>query len=58
MYVPWTREIDVVCIILNFLVKLAAYPDIGVTMDIVVIDVPDRWGMCWVKLLLLNLPSI
>ena len=40
-----SREIDVVCIILNFLVKLAAYPDIGVTMDIVVINVPDRWRM-------------
>ena len=36
-----SREIDVVGIILNFPVKLAAYPDIGVTMDIVVIDVPD-----------------
>ena len=36
------REIDVVGIILNSLVKLAAYLDIGVTMDIVVIDVPDR----------------
>ena len=40
-----SREIDVVGIILNFRVKLAAYPNIGVTMDIVVIDVPDRWGM-------------
>ena len=40
-----SREIDVVGIILNFPVKLAAYPDIGVTMDIVVIDVPNRWGM-------------
>ena len=28
-----SREIDVVGIILNFPVKLAAYPDIGVTMD-------------------------
>ena len=43
---PWTlREIDVVGIILNFPVKLVAYPDIGVTMDIVVIDVPDILGM-------------
>ena len=40
-----SREIDFVGMILNFLVKLAAYPNIGVTMDIVVIDVPDRWGM-------------
>ena len=39
-----SREIDVVGIILNFLVKLAVYRDIGVTMDIVVIDVPDKWG--------------
>ena len=40
-----SREIDVVGIILNFPIKLAAYPDIGVTMDIVVIDVPDIWEM-------------
>ena len=40
-----SREIDVVGIILNFPVKLVAYPDIGVTMNIVVIDVPDRWGI-------------
>ena len=39
------REIDVVGIILNFPVKLAAYLEIGVTMDIVVIDVLDRWGI-------------
>ena len=40
-----SSEIDVVGIILNFPVKLAAYPNIGLTMDIVVIDVLDRWGM-------------
>ena len=39
------REIDVMATILNFPVKLAAYLGISVTMDIVVIDVPDRWGM-------------
>ena len=26
-------------------VRLAKYPDIHVTMDILVIDVPDKWGM-------------
>ena len=30
---------------MNFPVKLATYPNISVTMDIVVIDVPDIWGM-------------
>ena len=40
-----SREIDVVGIIMNFLVKLVGYPDIGVTMDIMVIDVSDKWGM-------------
>ena len=39
-----SREIDVMGIILNFPVKLAVYRDIGVTMVIVVIDVPNRWG--------------
>ena len=39
------REIDVVGIILTFQAQLDAYPDIGVTMNIVVIDVPDKRGM-------------
>ena len=39
------REVDVVRIILSLQVKLAKYPDINMTMDIVVIDVPDNWGM-------------
>ena len=39
-----SREIDVVGIIMNFPIKLATYHDIGVTMDIVVIDVLD--GCC------------
>ena len=26
-------------------VRLAKYPDIYVTMDILIIDVPDKWGM-------------
>ena len=41
-----SREIDVVGIILNFPVKLVAYLDIGVTMDIVVIDVPIYGESC------------
>ena len=32
-------------IILNLQVKLAKYPDINMSMDVVVIDVPDNWGM-------------
>ena len=39
------REFDVVGIILNLHVKLAKYPDIDMVMDVVVIDVPDSWGM-------------
>ena len=40
-----SREVDVVGIILNMQVKLEAYPDINLTMDVLVIDVPDTWGM-------------
>ena len=40
-----SREIDVVDLIQNFLVRLAKYLDIHITMDILVIDVPDKWGM-------------
>ena len=39
------REVDVVGIILNLHVKLAKYPNINMAMDVVVIDVPDNWGM-------------
>ena len=39
------REVEVVEIILNLHVKLAKYPDIDMAMDVVVIDVPDNWGM-------------
>ena len=39
------REVDVVGIILNLHVKLAKYLDINMVMDVVVIDVPDNWGM-------------
>ena len=39
------REVDVVGIILNLQVKLAKYPDINMTMDVVVINVLNNWGM-------------
>ena len=39
------REVEVVRIILNLQVKLAKYPDIDMSMDVVVIDVPDNWVM-------------
>ena len=39
------REIEVVGIILNLHVILAKYPDIDMSMDVVVIDVPDNRGM-------------
>ena len=40
-----SREVDVVGIILNHQVRLAKYPDIHIAMEILVIDVPDKWGM-------------
>ena len=39
------REVEVVGIILNLQVKLVKYLDIDMSMDVVVIDVPDNWGM-------------
>ena len=39
------REVEVVGIILNLQVKLAKYPGIDMSMDVVVIDVSDNWGM-------------
>ena len=39
------REVEVVGIILNLHVKLAKYLDIDMSMDVVVIDVIDNWGM-------------
>ena len=39
------REVEVVGIILNLQVKLVKYPDIDMSMDVVVIDVPDNWGI-------------
>ena len=38
-------KVDVVGIILNLHVKLAKYPDIDMSMDVVVIDAPNNWGM-------------
>ena len=40
-----SREVDVVGIILNHQVGLAQYPDIHIAMDILMIDVLDKWGM-------------
>ena len=40
-----SREVDVVGIILNHQVRLAKYPDSHIAMDILVIDVLDKWGM-------------
>ena len=40
-----TREIEVHRIILGLQLKLAAYQEITFQIDILVIDVPDAWGM-------------
>jgi hypothetical protein len=40
-----SREIKVHGLIKYLQVHLAVYPDISVLMDVVVIDVPDAWGM-------------
>ena len=40
-----SREVETHGIILNLQVKLAAYPNITFPMDILIIDVPDAWGM-------------
>ena len=40
-----SRLVEVEGMIENHLVRLAKYPDIQITMDILVIDVPDEWGM-------------
>ena len=45
MCVPWTREVEVIGIILGLQLKLVAYPQITFQMDILVIDVSDAWGM-------------
>jgi hypothetical protein len=40
-----SREIKVCGLIKDLKVSLVAYPDISLLMDVVVIDVPDAWGM-------------
>ena len=45
MCVMDSREVEVIGIILGLQLKLAAYPKITFQMDILVIDVPDAWGM-------------
>ena len=40
-----TRPVKVEGMIERQHVRLAKYPDIHVTMDILVIDVPDKWGI-------------
>ena len=40
-----SREVKVVGIVLGFLVQLAKYLDIHLKIDILIIDVPDKWGI-------------
>ena len=40
-----SKEVEVVGNILGFPDRLDKYPDIHINMDILVIDVPDKWGM-------------
>jgi hypothetical protein len=40
-----SREVKVFGIIKNLVVHLVVYPDIAILMDVVVIDIPDSWGM-------------
>jgi hypothetical protein len=40
-----SRAIPVCGLIKDLKVSLATYPDISLLMDVVVIDVPDAWGM-------------
>ena len=40
-----SKKIEVCGLIKGLQVHLAAFPDIQIEMDIVVIDVPDAWGM-------------
>ena len=45
IYAMDSREVKVVGIVLGFPVQLAKYLDIHLKMDILVIDVPDKWGI-------------
>ena len=40
-----SKKIEVHGLINDLQVNLSIYPDIMIVMDIVVIDVPDAWGM-------------
>jgi hypothetical protein len=40
-----SREVKVCGLIKYIQVSLAVYPSISLVMDVVVIDVPDAWGM-------------
>ena len=45
VYAMDSREVEVIGIIFGLKLKLTAYPQITFQMDILVIDVPDAWGM-------------
>ena len=45
-----SKKIELHGLIKDFQVHLVAFPDIQITMDIVVIDVPDAWGMLLSKI--------
>ena len=40
-----SKKMEVCGLIKDLQVHLVVYPDIQLTMDIVVVDVPDAWGM-------------
>jgi hypothetical protein len=40
-----SREVETLGIIIDLPVKLAFHPDFAFEMDVLVIDVPDAWGM-------------
>ena len=40
-----SRLVESKGVIENLKMKLAAYPDVEITMNVLVIDIPDVWGM-------------
>ena len=40
-----SKPVEVECLIKDLKVSLAMNPDISLLMDVVVIDIPDVWGM-------------
>ena len=40
-----SRPVECKGVIENSKMKLAAYPDVEITMNVLVIDIPDVWGM-------------